>query len=123
MRFIERLCSPALLYLVFVAASVGLDVSFGYIGMAAVKALVGLGLVAVLNTFCSVNLGIVSWFIVSAPFVVLVLSTAISIGHKMGHPMVEKFTLSPSNISNVENEAEVDEEDLPIDDLPVSTDL
>ena len=122
MRFIERLCSPALLYLVFVATSVGLDVSFGYIGMAAVKTLIGLAVVAVLNSFCSVNLGIVSWFIVSAPFVILTLATAISIGHKMGHPMVEKFTLYGSDVSEVEN-SELLGEDLPIDDLPVSTDL
>lgn len=118
MRFVERLCPPALLYLVFVAASAGLDVSFGYIGVAAVKALVGVSIVFILNSFCSVNLSVVSWFLVSAPFVVLTLATAISIGHKMGHPMVEKFTLTPAYISHVSKKSNV-----PIDDLPVSTDL
>ena len=119
MRFIERLCSPAFFYLILVALSVGIDVSIGYVGVAAVKALVGLIMVVILNSFCSVNLSIVSWAIVAAPFVVLVLATAISVGHNMHHPLIERFSLTPAYI-------ELDSEnasDLAGDDLPVSTDL
>ena len=119
MRFIERLCSPAFFYLILVALSVGIDVSIGYIGVAVGKALVGLIMVVVLNSFCSVNLSIVSWCIVAAPFIILVLATAISVGHNMHHPFIERFSLTPAYIENTSENPS----DLAGDDLPVSTDL
>ena len=117
MRFINRLCPPALLYLVFVALSVGLDVSFGLFLTAAVKSLLGLAMVVVLDTFCLVDLGVVSWFIVAAPFVITALATAISMGMLVDTRVAEHFKLSPKSVG--------DTSDIPktviSDDLPVST--
>lgn len=117
MRFIDRLCPPALLYLVFVTLSVGLDVSFGMFLTAAVKAAVGVAVVVVLDTFCSVDLGVVSWFIVAAPFVLTALATAISMGLQIDNRVAEHFSLSPLPLSAklLKPVAVV------ADDLPVST--
>ena len=117
MRFIDRLCPPALLYLAFVTLSVGLDVSFGLFVTAGVKAALGLAVVVVLDTFCSVDLGVVSWVIVAAPFVVTALATAISMGLNVDTRVAEHFSLSPSPVD--------DKSSMPktviADDLPVST--
>jgi hypothetical protein len=117
MKFIDRLCPPALLYLVFVALSVGLDVSLGLFLTAAVKAVLGVAVVVVLDAFCSVDLGVVSWFIVAAPFVVTALATAISMGLDADTRVAEHFQLSP---------ASVDDKSAPpktviADDVPIST--
>lgn len=80
MRFIEDLCSPALLYLIFLVVSLGLDLSLGlwftFIG----KLVVGIAIVVLLNTFCGIGLSPVSWFLVAIPFLVTALATAISMG-------------------------------------------
>lgn len=117
MRFIDRLCPPALLYLVFVTLSVGLDVSFGLFLTAAVKSIFGVIVVVILDTFCSVDLGIVSWAIVAAPFVITAAATAISMGLQLDARVAEHFSLSPSPVN--------DKSSIPksviSDDLPVST--
>ena len=80
MRFIEDLCPPALLYLIFLVVSLGLDLSLGlwftFIG----KLVVGIAIVVLLNTFCGIGLSPVSWFLVAIPFLVTALATAISMG-------------------------------------------
>ena len=83
MRFIDRLCPPALLYLVFVTLSVGLDVSFGLFVTAAVKTILGIATVVVLDTLCSVDLGIVAWALVATPFVITALGTCLLKKHKV----------------------------------------
>jgi hypothetical protein len=80
MRFIEDLCPPALLYLIFLAVQLGLDAAMGMWVTLGIKVFVGFAMVAVLDTFCGVGLGPVSWFIVAAPFVITALGTAIAIG-------------------------------------------
>jgi len=80
MRFIEDLCPPALLYLIFLAIQVGLDISLGLWVTVVVKALLGLATVIVLDMFCSIELGVVSWFLVATPFLITALATSIAIG-------------------------------------------
>jgi hypothetical protein len=80
MRFIEDLCSPALLYLIFLVIQLGLDVSLGLWVTLVIKAVLGLAVVVVLDMFCGVGLGVVSWFLVAAPFVITALGTAIAMG-------------------------------------------
>ena len=116
MRFIDRLCPPALLYLVFVALSVGLDVSFGLFLTAAVKAVVGVAVVVVLDAFCSVDLGVVSWFIVAVPFVITALATAISLGLDADRRVAEHFQLSPASVNEP-----VTAKTVIADDVPIST--
>jgi hypothetical protein len=80
MRFIEDLCPPALLYLIFLVIQLGLDVSLGLWVTLVIKALFGLAVVVVLDMFCGVGLGVVSWFLVAAPFLITALGTAIAMG-------------------------------------------
>ena len=117
MRFIDRLCPPALLYLIFVTLSVGIDVSLGMFVTAVVKGLAGLLTVVVLDAFCGIDLGIVSWFVVATPFVVTALATAISMGLTVDKRVSEHFTMSPLPTDAVKQDS------APADDLPVSTDL
>lgn len=80
MRFVEDLCPPALLYLIFLVVQLGLDASLGMWATLVVKALLGMAVVLVLDTFCGIGLGVVSWFLVATPFIVTALATAISMG-------------------------------------------
>ena len=80
MRFIEALCPPALLYLIFLVIQLGLDVALGMWATAAIKTVLGLAVVKVLDTFCGIGLTPVSWFIVATPFVITALATAVAMG-------------------------------------------
>lgn len=96
MRIIEQLCPPALLYLLYIVIQVGLDISLGMYIMAAVK--LGSGLVGtfLLDAFCAVDLGVLSWVIISTPFLMTALATSIAIGLQLDKTItnyaVEKFT-------------------------------
>lgn len=91
MRFIEDLCSPALLYLIFVSIQLGLDLSMGMYATFVVKALLGLATVVVLDVFCGIGLGVVSWFLVAMPFIITSLATAIAIGTKFDERVLSMY--------------------------------
>jgi hypothetical protein len=105
MRFIDVLCPPALLYLLYIAVQVGLDVSLGLWVTAAVKLVGGLAGTILLDTLCGVELGVVSWVIVATPFLMTAAATTISLGlgiDRMAAQFVhEKFTpLTGDNLKN-----------------------
>ena len=95
MRFVEDLCPPALLYLIFLVVQLGLDASLGMWVTLVVKAFLGFATVAVLDVFCDIQLGVVSWFLVAAPFIITALGTAIAMGTRFDETvlvqMKEKF--------------------------------
>ncbi len=80
MRFIDVLCPPALLYLLYVAIQVGLDVSLGLWATAVMKLVGGVAGTVILDTLCGVELGVVSWAIVATPFIITAVATSISLG-------------------------------------------
>ena len=80
MRFIDSLCPPALLFLLFAAVQVALDISFGMFVTAGIKTAFSIPTVVLLDALCGVDLGIVSWAIVATPFIILSVATAISMG-------------------------------------------
>jgi len=80
MHFIDALCPPALLYLLYIVVHVGLDLSLGMFVTAAIKVLTGIAGVVILDALCSVDLGVVSWAIVATPFIMVALGTSISLG-------------------------------------------
>lgn len=100
MRFIDTLCPPALLYLLFVTIQVALDLSLGHVLTAGVKVGFGLAGVVILDALCGVDLGVVSWFIIATPFVVTSLATAIALGldieNRAQTKVKEAFTMYPS---------------------------
>jgi hypothetical protein len=80
MRFIDALCPPALLYLIYSVVHIGLDVSQGLFVTALIKLVMGVTGVVVLDALCGVELGVVSWAIVATPFIIMALATSISLG-------------------------------------------
>jgi hypothetical protein len=80
MRFIDSLCPPALLYLLYIVIHVGLDLSLSMFVTALAKVVMGVAGVVILDALCSVDLGVVSWAIVATPFIMVALATAISLG-------------------------------------------
>ena len=80
MKFIENLCPPALLYALFLAIQLGFDVAdFAWI-TAGTKVLFGGATVFILDLLCRLDLGIVAWFIMAAPFIITALATSIAMG-------------------------------------------
>jgi hypothetical protein len=80
MRFIEDLCSPALLYAIFLVIQLGLDAALGMWVTFLIKLVFGFSVIVVLDTFCGVGLGVVSWAMIATPFIITALATAISMG-------------------------------------------
>ena len=106
MRFIEQLCPPALLYLIFLVVQLGLDLSLGLWITFAIKLFVGFAVVVLLDTFCGIGLSPVSWFLVAAPFVMTALATAISMSTGFDqvilvHTTKEKFTGGDDNAHDI----------------------
>ncbi len=121
MRFIDALCPPALLYLLFVTIQIALDVSMGALLTAGVKTVFGIITVFVLDALCGLDLGIVSWAIVATPFIVTSLATAIAMGLDADRVVTKKvkeaFESYPEEVSD---EGEMEDSQLE-DDYPFST--
>jgi hypothetical protein len=79
-QFVEFLCPPALLYVLYTTIHVGLDISLGMYMTALIKAGMGVAGAVILDALCSVDLGIVSWAIVAMPFIMVALASSISLG-------------------------------------------
>ena len=124
MRFIDALCPPALLYLLYVVIHTGLDLSLGRFGTAAIKAVMGISGVVILDALCSVDLGIVSWAIVSTPFIMVALASSISLGLGIDratyHPIKDNFS-NPLTGDNLKNRDRVVSQLKDNDASPVST--
>jgi hypothetical protein len=105
MRFIDVLCPPALLYLLYIAIQVGLDVSLGLWVTAAVKLIGGLAGTIILDTLCGVELGVVSWAIVATPFIMTAVATSISLGLGIDRLAAQyvKETFTPLTADNKKN--------------------
>jgi hypothetical protein len=121
MRFIDALCPPALLYLLFVTIQIALDLSMGMVLTAGVKTVFGVATVFVLDALCGLDLGIVSWAIVATPFIVTSLATAVALGLDADRIVTSKvketFALSPSEASSTD----IKEQSESPDDYPFST--
>ena len=105
MRFIDALCPPALLYILYITVHVGLDLSLGLFVTAAAKVLMGVAGVVILDALCSVDLGVVSWVIVATPFIMVALASSIALGLGIDRAaskyVKEKFTaLTGDNLKN-----------------------
>jgi hypothetical protein len=92
MKFIDNLCPPALLYALFVAIQLGLDLADFAFVTAATKLVFGGAAVFILDLLCRLNLGIVAWFLMAVPFIVTALGTSIAIGLQLDRAMMEGFT-------------------------------
>ena len=80
MRFIDSLCPPALLYLLYIVIHVGLSLASGMFVTAAVNVVMGIAGVIMLDVLCGIELGVVSWVIIATPFIMVALAVSISMG-------------------------------------------
>ena len=102
--FIESLCPPALLYLLYSTVHVAFDVSLGLYATALIKLVMALAGVVILDALCGVELGVVSWAIVVTPFIMVALASSISLGlgldRMLASAVRERFTISGDNLKN-----------------------
>lgn len=73
----SELCPPALIYLVFSITQVVIDTVKGMYNTALMKIWVAIVFTILLNYLCSLGLGIVSWFIVFVPFILMTVIVTI----------------------------------------------
>jgi hypothetical protein len=67
----ERLCTPAIIYVVFSVVQIIMDLYVGLINTAAVKFVVMIIMTILLNLLCQRDLAIISWIIVFIPFIMM----------------------------------------------------
>ena len=96
MRFIDDLCPPALLYLIFLVIQLGLDLSLGLWITFMVKVIFGLIVTVLLDTFCGIGLTPVSWFFVALPFLITAIATAVSMGTQFDRIVLQDLELKES---------------------------
>ena len=67
----ERLCTPAIIYVVFSVVQIIMDLYTGLINTAVVKFFVMIIITILLNILCQRDLAIISWIIVFIPFIMM----------------------------------------------------
>jgi hypothetical protein len=105
MSFLDRLCPPAKLYVLYIAFHTALTVVYGKYSLAVLNVLTGLVGVYFLDKFCRVDLGVLSWVIVASPFIITALAMSIALGLNLDH-VITKFTIekfSPLTADNSKN--------------------
>jgi hypothetical protein len=120
MRFIDSLCPPALLYLLYVVVHVGLDLSIGRFATAAIKVIMGVSGVVILDALCGVDLGIVSLAIVATTFIMVELASSISLCLGIDRMVHEKFT-TPLSGDDLKKNDSVGQHAFKVDGNPLST--
>ena len=83
----QKICPPALIYLMFSIAQVSIDASQGSYNTAFIKIWVALIFTILLNYLCVTGLGIVSWLIVFIPFILMTVIVSM---------LLEMFGLDPN---------------------------
>ncbi len=107
--FIEKICPPALIYLIYSFIQIVIDTLNGLYNTAFIKLWVSIIFTILLNILCNNGLGIISWTIVFLPFILTALLTTI---------LLIEFGLDPSSgkLYRKEDTNETDkDEDLNID--------
>jgi amino acid transporter len=72
---LDKLCPPALLYIAFSITQIIIDTFKGMYNTAFLKFIVMIIFSLVLNILCNRGLGIISWFIVFIPFIMMTIIT------------------------------------------------
>ncbi len=85
---LERICAPALLYIAFSVTQIIIDIFKGMTNTAFFKFIVMVVFAIILNALCSRGLGVISWFIVFVPFIMMTIITTM---------LLFVFGLSPSS--------------------------
>jgi len=100
---LEYICPPAVLYLAFSITQIIIDVFRGDTNTAFLKFIVMIIFTLALNLLCSAGLGIISWFIVFIPFILMTYITTV-LAFVFGIP--KKDNLRPERKSHEDHERE-----------------
>ena len=76
-NFMQKICTPAAIYLVFSLVQIIMDLSKGLYNQSLLKMVVAVIFTLLLNGLCARGLGIISWMIVFVPFIFMSVITAI----------------------------------------------
>lgn len=68
---IQKLCMPALMYLIFMVMHIAIDVYYGLYNMVLIKLGIATIGTLLLNVLCENNMSVVSWLIVFIPFIMM----------------------------------------------------
>ena len=68
---INKLCMPALIYLVFMMVHISIDLYYRLFNMVIIKICIGTIGTILLNILCQNEMSIISWLIVSIPFIMM----------------------------------------------------
>jgi hypothetical protein len=100
---VEYICPPAILYLAFSITQIIIDIFRGDANTAFLKFIVMIIFTVVLNILCAAGLGIISWFIVFIPFILMTYITTV-LAFVFGIP--KKDSLRPERKSREDHERE-----------------
>lgn len=98
---VEYICPPAILYLAFSITQIVIDMFRGDASTAFLKFIVMIIFTVVLNILCAAGLGIISWFIVFIPFILMTYITTV-LAFVFGIP--KKHDLRPERKSREDHE-------------------
>ena len=90
----KEICSPALIYIFFSLTQIVIDTSNGLYNTAFLKLWVAILFATLLNYLCDKGLGIISWFIVFIPFILMTVIISI---------LLLVFGLDPSSGKQIKN--------------------
>lgn len=74
---LEQLCAPAILYIAFSLTQIIIDILKNMYNTAMIKFVVMIVFSIALNILCKKGLGVVSWFIVFVPFIMMTIITSL----------------------------------------------
>lgn len=66
-----KICPPAIIYLLFSATQILIDIFSGLYNAAFIKFIIMIMITLLLNILCQNNLGVISWIIVFIPFILM----------------------------------------------------
>jgi predicted membrane protein len=101
---LDSICPPALIYILFSLTQIIIDSSKGNYNVAFVKLWVAIVITILLNYLCESGLGVISWFIVFIPFILMTLVISIILLVFGLDPLTGKrLSMNSSNISVIDH--------------------
>ena len=70
---LENLCTPVILYLIFSITQIIIDIFKTMYNTAILKFIIMIGFAFALNLLCERGLGIISWFFIFMPFIMMTI--------------------------------------------------
>lgn len=117
MTTVEKICSPALIYLIFALTQIIIDIFKSFYSQAFFKFIQMIFFTILLNILCLRGLGIVSWIIVFIPFILMTVITGILMIVFGLDPSTGDYTVDVNQPNNRDDDDDDDDEnDIIIDE-------